>query len=190
MAWIQTVRRDDAEGELKEMMGKQREMYPPEYFASTAEQVGTEESIVESHALIPEALYHAFATFGALMRPDLPLNRREHEIIATMVSAANNCFYCTESHAEFLRRVTLDDDMVAAMRADYKTAPLSDAEKVMVEYVVQLTKESYKITEKNHVRLREAGFDDQAILQMTLIAAWFNYINRIANSLGVGQTGY
>jgi uncharacterized peroxidase-related enzyme len=92
-----------------------------------------------------------------------------------------------ESHAEFLRRVTLEEDFVEALRQDYKTAPLTEAEKVMCDYVVQLTKDATKIHPKYHENLRAAGFDDIAILQITLIAAWFNYINRVADALGVGR---
>lgn len=57
----------------------------------------------------------------------------------------------------------------------------------MLDYVVQLTKDATRITPKYHERLRAAGFDDQAILQITLIASWFNYINRVADSLGIGR---
>ena len=81
----------------------------------------------------------------------------------------------------------MDEELVAAIRADYRTAPITDAEKVMIEYVVQLTKDAVKITPEYHERLRAAGFNDQAILQITLIASWFNYINRVADALGVGR---
>jgi alkylhydroperoxidase family enzyme len=64
---------------------------------------------------------------------------------------------------------------------------LTVPERAMVEYVVQLTKDATKISRANHGRLREVGFDDKAILQITLIASWFNYINRVADSLGVGR---
>ncbi len=92
-----------------------------------------------------------------------------------------------ESHAEFLRRVTLDEDLIKALRADYKSAPITEAETVMCDYVVQLTKDATKIHPGNHEKLRLVGFDDQAILQITLIASWFNYINRVADALGVGR---
>jgi uncharacterized peroxidase-related enzyme len=85
--------------------------------------------------------------------------------------------------------VTLDDGLIEALRADYRTAPITKAETVMCEYVVQLTKDATKIHPKYHERLRAVGFDDTAILQITLIAAWFNYINRVADALGVGRTG-
>jgi alkylhydroperoxidase family enzyme len=72
---------------------------------------------------------------------------------------------------------------------DYTTAPLTAQERVMVDYVVQLTKDATKISRAHHERLRQAGFDDKGILQITLIASWFNYINRVADSLGVGREG-
>jgi len=83
--------------------------------------------------------------------------------------------------------VTLDEKLVTALQEDYTTAPLSDAERTMVEYVVQLTKDATRIGPDHHARLRAAGFDDTGILQITLIASWFNYINRVADALGVGR---
>lgn len=77
--------------------------------------------------------------------------------------------------------------MIAALRENYKTAPISEADKEMIEYVVQLTKDAVKITPQHHERLRAVGFNDKAILQITLIASWFNYINRVADALGVGR---
>ena len=83
--------------------------------------------------------------------------------------------------------MTLDKELVDALEKDYTTAPLTDAERVMVDYVVKLTKDATKVWKDDHERLRAAGFDDQAILQITLIASWFNYINRVADALGVGR---
>jgi len=59
----------------------------------------------------------------------------------------------------------------------------------MLDYVIQLTRDATRISRADHARLRDAGFDDRAILQITLIAAWFNYINRVADALGVGRGG-
>jgi uncharacterized peroxidase-related enzyme len=83
--------------------------------------------------------------------------------------------------------VTLDERLVEALQDDYTKAPLTDAERTMVAYVVQLTEDATKITPEHHARLRAAGFDDTGILQITLIACWFNYINRVADALGVGR---
>jgi len=83
--------------------------------------------------------------------------------------------------------VTLDKELVDALEKDYTTAPLTAQERVMLDYVVKITKDATKVWKDDHERLRAAGFDDKAILQITLIAAWFNYINRVADALGVGR---
>lgn len=81
----------------------------------------------------------------------------------------------------------MDDDLISRLKTDYENAPISEAERAMCDYVVQLTKDAVKISPKHHERLRAHGFDDRAILQITLIASWFNYINRVADALGVGR---
>jgi uncharacterized peroxidase-related enzyme len=83
--------------------------------------------------------------------------------------------------------VTLDEKMVRALRDDYQSAPISEADRVMLDYVVKLTKDATQCSPRDHAALREVGFDDKGILQITLIAAWFNYINRVADALGVGR---
>jgi uncharacterized peroxidase-related enzyme len=92
-----------------------------------------------------------------------------------------------ESHTEFLRRVSLDEELAAALRRDHREAKISEVDHIMLDFVVRLTKEAYKLGPDDLDRLRVAGFDDVAILQITLIAAWFNYINRVADALGVGR---
>ena len=93
MAWIRTVSPDEGGDELNELMARQRGLYPREYAEPVHELDEGLPGIVASHTLIPQALYHAFSTFGALMSPDLPLKRRQHEMIATMVSLTNKCHY-------------------------------------------------------------------------------------------------
>jgi uncharacterized peroxidase-related enzyme len=92
-----------------------------------------------------------------------------------------------ESHAEFLRRITLDDELIRALCEDYANAPISEQDRAMLDYVVQLTKDATRISPRDHERLRGVGFEDKAILQITLIASWFNYINRVADALGIGR---
>ena len=93
MTWIQTVSMEDDE-RVKKAILAQRAVYPIEYATPVhPENDGQSSSIVASHSLIPDALLHAFSTFGALMSPELPLQRRQHEMIATMVSVTNRCVY-------------------------------------------------------------------------------------------------
>ena len=93
MTWIKTVSPDDDE-KLRKAIEAQRELYPVEYATPVHPTPDNQTSgIVASHSLIPDALHHAFCTFGALMSPDLPLTRRQHEMITTVVSVANRCHY-------------------------------------------------------------------------------------------------
>ena len=84
--------------------------------------------------------------------------------------------------------MTLDDGLIESLRNDYRTAPITEQERVMLDYVVKLTKDATKCSPKDHEALRSVGFDDRGILQITLIASWFNYINRVADALGVGRS--
>jgi len=83
--------------------------------------------------------------------------------------------------------VTLDKGFVEALEKDYTTAPITAQECVMLDYVVKLTKDATKVWKDDIDGLRAVGFDDRGILQITLIASWFNYINRVADALGVGR---
>ena len=93
MTWIRTIPLAEANERLQKALESQKTLYPGEYAQPVRGLEDKDAGIVASHSLIPEALYHAFATFGVLMSPDLPLSRRHHEMIATMVSVTNRCFY-------------------------------------------------------------------------------------------------
>jgi uncharacterized peroxidase-related enzyme len=83
--------------------------------------------------------------------------------------------------------VTLDEALVDAIRDDYRKADLSAADRAMLDYVDQLTRDATRLGPDDLQRLRIHGFDDRTILQITSLAAWFNYINRMADALGVGR---
>lgn len=93
MTWIKTIPFAEASETLKRLMAEQRAIYPAEYATPVFPTGDGPSQIVASHSLIPQALYHAFATFGVLTSPDLPLTRRQQEMITTVVSVTNRCFY-------------------------------------------------------------------------------------------------
>jgi hypothetical protein len=93
VAWIKTVPLDAADERLVKALADQRSLYPKEYTEPVMALDAGLPGIVASHTLLPETLYHAFGTFGSLMAPDLPLERRQHEMIATIVSVTNRCHY-------------------------------------------------------------------------------------------------
>jgi hypothetical protein len=93
MAWIETKDPNTDTGALNAAFMLQRSLYPEEYAVPTAPENSGAAGIVASHSLLPDTLYHAFATYGTLLSPDLPLERRHHEMIATVVSVTNRCRY-------------------------------------------------------------------------------------------------
>ena len=94
MTWIRTIPLSEADEKLRVAIEAQRSLYPDEYATPVHPTPdGSTSGIVASHSLIPDALYHAFSTFGALMAPDLPLTRRQHEMLTTLVSVTNRCRY-------------------------------------------------------------------------------------------------
>ncbi|HYL61258.1 MAG TPA: hypothetical protein VE077_01465 [Candidatus Methylomirabilis sp.] len=93
MTWIKTIRMEDDEN-VRKAIEDERKLYPVEYATPVASVfAGVDQSIVGSHSLLPKVLFHAFSTFGELLSPELPLKRRQHEMIATMVSVTNRCHY-------------------------------------------------------------------------------------------------
>jgi len=93
MTWIKTIPLDEGDEKLRRAVEAQKALYPVEYATPVHPTPDGASGIVASHSLIPDALHHAFATFGVLMSPDLPLTRRQHEMITTVVSVANRCRY-------------------------------------------------------------------------------------------------
>src|SRR5262249_55950201 len=97
MTWIRTTPIEQAEGELRQRYERTYALYPAEYRDSVQSLVnpetGAADSVTATHSLIPAAMEHAMSTFGVLLSPELPLTRRQHEMIATVVSALNSCFY-------------------------------------------------------------------------------------------------
>jgi hypothetical protein len=96
VTWIKIVPFDKAEGELKRCYEAVYALYPPEYMSevpAVQQADGSADSITAAHSLIPAALRHSLSTYGVLLDPNLPLSRRQHEMIATVVSVLNRCFY-------------------------------------------------------------------------------------------------
>jgi hypothetical protein len=93
MTWIKTIPLSEADDALRRALESQRALYPTEYAQPVHPTDDGTAGIVASHSLIPEALFHAVATFGTLLSPGLPLTRRQHEMITTVVSVTNRCFY-------------------------------------------------------------------------------------------------
>ncbi len=190
MSWIKMVPVSENDPELGRRLGVLLNSFPDDYGEAVRRALSDQTGgVIGCHSLLPETCGLTLAAFGSLLSPELPLSRRQHELIATVVSATNRCTCCADSHTETLGRLTGDESLAAKVRSDYMTAELPEADAAMLRYVESVTVNAGGITSGVIDGLRGVGFDDRAILQMTLIAAWFNYFNRVVDALGAGKTG-
>ena len=81
----------------------------------------------------------------------------------------------------------MDDELVMAIRNDYTRAPITPEERTMLDYVVKVTCDANGVRQDDLDKLRRAGFDDTGLLQINLLTSLFNYLNRVADGLGVGR---
>ncbi|MEE9225547.1 MAG: peroxidase-related enzyme [Bacteroidota bacterium] len=178
MAWIRVINENEAEKELKTV-----------YDAYKAPWGGVD-NIVKIHSLDPKSIKVHMDLYRLLMYGRSPLSRAQREMIASTVSIANNCRYCINHHGDGLYRLTKNKAFVEQLRKEYKLAALSEPEKLMLDFAVELTLRPQANHEANVHALRTAGFTDEAILHIVLVISYFNFVNRIAQGLGVGLEEY
>jgi len=144
-------------------------------------------NILRVHSLRPEAMLHHLDLYMGLLFGPGGLGRRQRELIAVVVSRANNCEYCVSHHREALARYLKDQQVLDAVCTDFRTADLGDADRAVADYADRLTRDPSSITEAALDALRDVGIGDADILLCNLIAAYFNFVNRIALGLGVSH---
>ncbi len=173
VSWITVIPPEEAEGTLKDV------------YAILQKQRGKVSNIMSVQSLNPEAMAAHLDLYIALMFRKGGLRRPEREMIAVVVSAANECEYCVAHHAAALNFYWKDREKLEAFIRDFRSVDLSDRERAMLEYADFLTRNPGGISETHVQRLRDVGFTDADILNIAMITGYFNFVNRIANGLGV-----
>ena len=172
MAWIKEIEVEEAEGKLKEVYNR---------ILKRTDKVA---NILKVHSLNPEVLEAHLELYERVMFGESNLSRGQREMIAVVVSSANTCDYWETHHGESLR-IASEESIMDQVKKNYKTADISKAEKVMLYYAEKLTQKSYTIQKSDIEKLRTVGFSDHDIFDMNQVCAYFNYVNRIADGLGV-----
>lgn len=174
MTFIETIPEGDAEGRLKEIYD---------------DLIAKRGKIAEVHkiqSLNPESIVNHMDLYMTIMFGQSPLKRATREMIAVVVSKANNCEYCQVHHAEAVNHYWKDDEKIKQLREDYKGLDLPQKDALLCDYACELTKNPGNETELSYIKpLKVAGLNDRAILDATLVIAYFNFVNRIVLSLGV-----
>jgi uncharacterized peroxidase-related enzyme len=173
MAWIEEIDVDAAEGKLAEM------------YAQLIEKRGKVSNILKVHSLNPAALGSHLDLYMTIMFGKSGLSRAEREAIAVVVSANNDCAYCVNHHVEALRRYLKDEETLTLLASADGLETLEPRLSNIVRHAEKLTTAPGAMTESDLGELRAVGLDDQDILDLSLITAYFNFVNRIALGLGV-----
>ena len=173
MSWIEEVDVSEAEGKLAEM------------YAALIKQRGKVSNILKVHSLNPEAMGNHLDLYMTLMFGKSGLSRGEREAIAVVVSANNDCEYCVNHHAEALRHYVKDEDTLNMLMTADGLETLEPRLSNIVRHAEKLTNAPVAMTESDLGELRAEGLSDEDILDLTLIVAYFNFVNRIALGLGV-----
>jgi uncharacterized peroxidase-related enzyme len=155
-----------------------------ELYDKAVEKLGFVPNVLRVYALRPQHLELWTAFYDDLMRGESALTKVQREMIAVVVSTVNRCHYCMVSHSAFLRKLTGDPVLVEQLRTNYRYADLDPRERAMLDFAVKLTEESSSCTDADVEALREAGWADEDIMDITEVAAMFNFTNRLASGLG------
>ncbi|MDE2929354.1 MAG: peroxidase-related enzyme [Chloroflexota bacterium] len=177
-AWVQMIAEDEAEGQLRavyqELLGEGWRSTVPDF--------------LRLHSLVPRAIIPLAQLHRAIAYGPGALSRVQRELIATVVSVINGCALCQELHSRLLLHRTRDETLVAAVMRDFRTAPLAAADRALLEYAAKLTTTPAAVEESDVERLRHLGLSDAAIVEIATQTALFNYLNRVIQGLGLGES--
>lgn len=155
-----------------------------ELWAQPLEKLGFVPNVLRVFALRPRHLLGWWAYYEELLRGESGLTKAQREMIAVVVSVTNRCHYCIVSHTAALRKLTKDPDFVDRLATGYKYAELEPRDQAMLDFAVKLTEASDRCTDEDVQALRDAGWNDEEIMDIAQVAAMFNLTNRLASGLG------
>lgn len=173
MAYINVIEYSQAEGFLKEIYDK------------LIKERGKLAEVHKIQSLNPDSIVKHMDLYMSIMFGQSPLKRQQREMIAVVVSAANNCKYCILHHSEALLHYWKDKSKIDQLVRNFSKAPLSDLEIELCEYAWNLTRIPNVRHNDTIYRLKQKGLDDRAILDAALVISYFNFVNRLVLGLGV-----
>lgn len=173
MARIKVIEETEATGNIKAA------------YEAMRRQMGFVPNVTKVLSLWPGVFDLQGRLFETVMLAKTELPNPTKEMIALVVSTANSCNYCVTHHGEFLVRYGIGRNVVRRLENDFHKAQVDEKTKQLLDYASKVTRNAYKVTDEEIAALREAGWTDRQILEATVVAAQFNFINRIVDALGV-----
>jgi uncharacterized peroxidase-related enzyme len=159
------------------------------YFAVCEEKLGFVPNVLRAYAHDDAKLQVFAAFYNDLMLAPSGLSKLEREMIAVAVSAQNSCYYCLTAHGAAVRALSGDPALGELMVMNYRAAALAPRHRAMLDFAVKLTGASAAIDEADRKALREAGFTDRDIWDISAVASFFNMTNRMASAVDMRPNG-
>ncbi len=151
------------------------------YFDICNDKLGMVPNVLQAYAFDIDKL-NAFTTFyNDLMLANSGLTKLEREMIAVIVSSINRCFYCLTAHGAAVRELSGKPILGEQLVMNYKTADVAPRQRAMLDFAALLTTASATVEEADRQTLRDHGFSDRDIWDITSVAAFFNMTNRVAS---------
>ena len=174
MPRINVIQPDEADGRLKEI------------YDEIQRSRGKIAEVHKIQSLNPETITNHMDLYLNVMFGKSPLSRAQREMMAVVVSSANECTYCQRHHMEALEHFWKDPDRTEQLRQDYRQLELSGVDRALCDYAWSLTVDPGAAERDDPTLvLRAQGLSDRAILDATLIVSYFNFVNRMVVGLGV-----
>ena len=153
------------------------------YFDKCTEKLGLIPNVLKAYAFDQDKLRAFMAMYNDLMLAPSGLSKLEREMIAVVVSAANRCFYCLTAHGAAVRQLSGDAKLGEMLVMNYRAAPLDARQRSMLEFAEKLTIAPDTMEEEDRQALREAGFSDRDIWDISAVASFYNMSNRMASAV-------
>jgi uncharacterized peroxidase-related enzyme len=172
ICWLDVPAADEVPDDVKEL------------WAKPLEKLGFVPNVLRVYAIRARHLQLWNDFYDDLMRGESGLTKAQREMIAVVVSTTNRCHYCIVSHSAALRKLTGDPLLVEQLQTNHAYAAVDAKERAMLDFAVKLTERSHACTEADVDALRDAGWNDEEIMDIAEVAAMFNFTNRLASGLG------
>jgi uncharacterized peroxidase-related enzyme len=155
-----------------------------ELWAPSREKLGFVPNVLRNYALRPSHLLAWNAWYEVAMKDDSGLTKAEREMVAVVVSVANDCAYCIAAHSAALRKLTKDPALADQVADDHHAAAIPERMKAALDYAVKLTLRPREMAEADVQELRDAGWTDEDVMDVAEVTGLFNMSNRMASGLG------
>jgi len=173
LVWIKTIPEEKATGDLKRS------------YEAVLRARGKISNVMRAQSLNPNAMRSFLDMYVTLMFGKSSLSREERETIATIISAQNQCDYCVTHHGEALRFYLKNGNQLDSIRAGQLPESLSPRAKALIDYALKLSSQPNRIVKRDLDAIRTFGVSDSEILDLVLLTGYMNFVNRIAQGLGV-----